>query len=80
MEPYFDCDNHVVPFDAVLKSLMTIDDNDNPALRVVMNTDSETPYYDCDNKDTPWEAAFRKAVVSVNGLPALNLAEITPAP
>ena len=77
---YIDCDNSTISFDALLKSLITIDDNGNAALRVVENADSETPFYDCDNQTVPFENAIRKAVVLVNGLPALNLAVITPAP
>ena len=77
---YIDCDNANIPLDVLVRSLITIDDNGNAAIRVIEGADSEVPFFDCDNSAVTWEQAFRKAIVSVNGLPTLNLAVITPAP
>lgn len=79
LEEFIGCDNKTLSFESILKSLITIDENGNAALRVVENSDSETPFYDCDNKEIPFENAIRKSIVLVNGLPALNLAVIIPS-
>ena len=80
MAEFTNCDNKNIPFEDLLKSLMTIDQNGDVAIRVINNTDTEVPFYDCDNKNIPLEDAVRKAIISIDGLPTLNLAVITPGP
>ena len=77
---YIDCNNKDIPFDVLMKSLLTIDDNGNVAIRIIHSADSEVPYVDCDNASEGFETMVRRAIVSVNGLPTLNMAVITPAP
>jgi len=76
MPEYTDCDNKNIPFDVLIRSLITTDDNGDAAIRVTNNLDTEVPFVDCQNKNISFEQAIRKAIVDVNGKPALNLASI----
>ena len=76
MAEYTDCDNKNIPFEVLVRSLITTDDNGDAAIRVTNNLDTEVPFIDCSNNTLTLEQSIRKAIVSVNGLPALNLASL----
>ena len=73
---FTNCDNKNIPFDVLIRSLITTDANGDAAVRVTNNLDTEVPFINCDNNAMTFEQAIRKAIVVVNGLPALNLASI----
>jgi len=76
MPEFTNCDNKNIPFDVLLRSLITTDDNGDAAIRVANNLDTEVPFIDCANNSLTLEQVIRKAIIVVNGKPALNLASI----
>lgn len=73
--PYLDCDIKNLPLEVLLKGLITVDTNDEAALRVVNSVDSGNDLLSCDLKNMTIEQALRQVIVlDSNGKPAINLA------
>lgn len=75
MAEFVDCDINAIPLEVLVRGLLTLDTNDNVALRTVNSIDSGDDVLDCDLKNLSMEQVLRRAIIiDGNGKPAINLA------
>jgi len=74
-DPYFDCDNQNLPFEAALRGMIYNDGNGNPVINLSQDGSTLEPWFTCENSTMSTAEVLRRLVVQdTYGNPVLNVA------